>query len=175
MPEAGSLELWLEVVQGIIGGPTEGLSLLDLCCNECTGTSRMRWKWHAGVDVVNWPTRSSLSLFYQLDALEFLQDRTHMGVAPYDVCICSDGIEHLTKAQGLQLLTEMERVASLNIIFTPLGDYLVEPESTHPDVHRSGWNPEELEALGWTTIVYPHWHATLGVGAFFAHKGTLQA
>lgn len=165
----GSFELWESTVRGIVVRPTKKLSLLDLCCNECTVTSRLGCHTHIGVDVVDWPTRKPITGFVKIDVLNYL----HLNSAAFDLCICSDGIEHLTKPQGLTLLKEMERIAELAIIFTPLGDYMVEPDSTHPDKHRSGWVPAELGSLGWSTKAFPRWHAAIGAGAFFAWKGSL--
>jgi hypothetical protein len=44
----GSFELWIRVVKGIIGRPSEPLTLLDLCCNECTVTHQLGCKRHVG-------------------------------------------------------------------------------------------------------------------------------
>ncbi len=172
-PQTGSLELWLKVVREIIGQPTETLSLLDLCCNECTATASLKWDHHVAVDVVDWPTRKRVDSFFLRDAVAFLADEGGLsgyGDGRFDVCICSDGIEHLTKQNGLKLLTEVPRVARLSILFTPLGPYMLDPTATHPDAHKSAWLPEELEALGWQTKSFPAWHPTLNVGAFFAWK-----
>jgi hypothetical protein len=67
----------------------------------------------------------------------------------------------------------MERVGRLSIIFTPLGPWMLDEGATHPDKHKSGWWPEELEKVGWRTKVYPKWHTALQCGAFFAYKGAI--
>jgi hypothetical protein len=164
----GSLELWLKVVREIIGGPTNELVLLDLCCNECTGTKQLGFNRHVGVDVENWSTRPANVEFHEMDVLEAI--RGQVASRGCDVCICSDGIEHLPKKEGAKLLKQMARVAPIAIIFTPLGDYMVNPDATSPHDHRSGWKPEEFTAIGWEVSVYPNWHPTLNCGAFFAWK-----
>lgn len=166
--ESGSLELWLAVVRRLAGQPMEGLSLLDLCCNECTGTKELKCQRHIGVDVVDWVTRPRGVDFREMDVMDSFRlwrDRE------FDLCICSDGIEHLSRRDGLLMLAEMERVARLAIVFTPLGPYMLDEQATHPDAHKSAWVPEDMK--GWEAEVYPNWHRALGVGAFFAWKENL--
>lgn len=171
--EEGSLELWLEVVRGIIGRPTEDLTLLDLCCGECTGTSLLQCKFHVGIDVVDWPTRPLLSQYLKCDALDFCL--FSLEGFHFNLCICSDGLEHLPREAGLKLLKALPAfVAPLSIIFTPIGPWKLDADATHPDTHKSAWLPEELEAIGWNVVAFPNWHQTLGVGAFFASKGRLE-
>lgn len=168
--KSGSGELWLSVVRRIIGKPTEGLSLLDLCCNECTTTARFKWKRHCGVDVVSWPKRPKWVEFHLKDAKQFAFE---CDFEEFDVCIVSDGVEHFTKFEGQQMLDAATGAARLVIMFTPLGEYMVDPSSTHPDSHKSGWWPQEFVDNGWAVDVYPKWHPSLGVGAFFAWKGSV--
>jgi hypothetical protein len=168
--ETGSLELWLEIVRGIVGRPTDGLTLLDLCCNECTSTGKLKFKRHIGVDVVDWATRPEHVHFYKSDVLRAFPYQQE----PFDVCICSDGIEHLPKEGGYALIANMAVLSRLAIIFTPLGPYMLNPDATDPDAHKSAWTPEEFEAMGWDVIAFPRWHPTLNVGAFFATKGKLD-
>jgi hypothetical protein len=60
----------------------------------------------------------------------------------------------------------MKAKSNKQIIFTPLGAYMVDEGSTHPDSHKSGWTPDML--FGWLSIVLPNFHPTLNTGAFFA-------
>jgi hypothetical protein len=172
-PRTGSFELWEEVVRSIVGEPTELLSLLDLCCNECTATSRLGCQHHVAIDLVDWPTRVGTPLFVKDDALLYAQTSNS---GSFDLCICSDGIEHLTREDGRKLLREMDRVVGggTAIIFTPLGPYMLDPTAIHPDAHKSAWTPAELGELGWNTITFPNWHPALGIGAFFAFRGNIR-
>lgn len=161
----GSGELYLSILRRIIG-PTEDKTLLDLCCGEMTQTRHMKFKDVLGVDVKDWPGRPKDVKFYETDALGLFP--TGMGV--FDVCLCSDGIEHFTKHDGIELVEKMERLGRLPIIFTPLDAYKVQPYSDDPDDHKCVWKPEEFEAMGWKTDVFPEWHPELKIGAFFAWK-----
>lgn len=167
----GSTNLYMSVLSLIIGHPIEepmALTLLDLCCGEMTHTRLMKFQKSMHLDVHDWPGRPKEFVFFPFDV------RT-VQIAPksYDVCLCSDGIEHLTKEEGLKLLDNMEQWSFLPIIFTPLGEQRLVPGSTDPDDHKSGWTPEEFEARGWETEVYESWHRDSpkwNCGAFFAWK-----
>lgn len=82
-----------------------------------------------------------------------------------DVISIIDGIEHLTKIEGLLLMKEMERVARKEILlFTPQGgkkDGFVKNEPHNAwgieggdehQVHQSGWKLSELEELGFDLL-----------------------
>ncbi len=72
----------------------------------------------------------------------------------FDACVALDVIEHLDKDQGLQLLQEMERIAKKRVvIFTPSGFLPQEHfEDDDMQVHRSGWEPDEMKELGFTAM-----------------------
>lgn len=169
--QAGSLELWVETVKRLVGRPTKELSLLDLCCGEMTGTRLLDFHSTLGVDVKDWPQRWNGARFTKSDVLNKLAE---LPASLFDVALCSDGIEHLPDGDGLHLITQMERVAQLAIIFTPLGPYLTgQGDPNSPDSHKSAWMPSDFQDLGWKTLAFPNWHMGLGVGAFFAWHGVL--
>lgn len=161
----GSGELYLSILRRIIG-PTEDKALLDLCCGEMTQTRHLKFRYVLGIDVKDWPTRPKIGDFIQIDAL----DMKKLFPSVFDVCLCSDGIEHFTKIEGRFVIGEMEKWGKLPIIFTPLDAYKLNPDSTDPDIHKCVWKPEEFEAMGWTTEVHKDWHPELSIGAFFAWK-----
>jgi SAM-dependent methyltransferase len=71
----------------------------------------------------------------------------------FDACFAVDLIEHLTKEDGLRLLRDMERVASKRvIIFTPNGFLPQRGAEDDLQEHLSGWEPEEMQALGYSVI-----------------------
>ncbi len=164
----GGGELYLQTLYTIIG-PTEDKTLLDLCCGAMIQTRQMGFKEVLGIDVRDWPERPREFPFYQTD----VRGLVVCGMEQFDVCLCSDGIEHLEKQDGKELVLKMEEVSLLPIIFTPLGEQRLVPGSDDPDDHKSGWMPEEFEARGWLTKVFPDWHVGeggWGCGAFFAWK-----
>lgn len=161
------MELWLQVVRQI-AGPTEGRSLLDLCCRDCVGTRFLGCKPHMGVDVFKPAPAYDGCELVVADVLDYLSGAK--AEPRFDICICCDGIEHLSRDGGVTLLREMERVSNLAIIFTPLGGMWVDESNTHPDAHKSAWWPADFAGRGWEVEVYPDWHPEWKMGAFFAWK-----
>ena len=162
----GSLELYLSVLRRIIGD-RERNSFLDICCGEMTATRHLHFDNSLHIDIVDWGTRPPAFNFKRGDALKLL---SAIDDKSYGVALCSDGIEHLRVWQGHELIDHMERIAYLPIIFTPIGEVNVDLDATHPDAHKSGWDPSDFQVIGWRTEVYPNWHSTMGHGAFFAWK-----
>jgi hypothetical protein len=75
----------------------------------------------------------------------------HFQPEQFDACIALDVIEHLTKAEGLRLIADMERIARKRVVlFTPSG-FLPQGNTDLGDLqsHHSGWEPEEMEKLGY--------------------------
>ncbi len=72
----------------------------------------------------------------------------------FDACVALDVIEHQTKADGLRLMEQMERIAARRVVlFTPNG-FLPQGHTTPGDrqVHLSGWEPAEMERCGYRVI-----------------------
>jgi hypothetical protein len=168
LTQSGSAELQQDVLLEIMSGRCLFTSLLDLCCGEMTVVRHITPYFQStlAIDVQDREHRPRSVAFVQADVLEILPAIVNR----FQVAFCGDGLEHFRKDDGRTLLRLMESAARLPIIFTPLGDVDVHPRATDPDAHKSGWLPEELEALGWETLTFPNWHAALNCGAFFAWK-----
>jgi ubiquinone/menaquinone biosynthesis C-methylase UbiE len=82
----------------------------------------------------------------------------------FDMVVATDIIEHVEKEEALDVLKEIDRIArKISIIFTPRGFFdtpRLQPEAVHSDldVHKSGWQPEEFEALGYKVNLLPDFH-----------------
>ena len=62
----------------------------------------------------------------------------------FDTVLVLQLIEHLTRENGLKLIADAEKIARKKVILaTPVGFLKY-------DFHLSGWEPEELEKLGYT-------------------------
>jgi len=91
------------------------------------------------------------------DALDFLKKCDDNS---YDVVTCIDGLEHITKDRGKELLEQMKRVAKEKcLVFTPEGYLKNEPHAAWDieggdkyQIHLSGWIPSELAEFGFTVI-----------------------
>lgn len=80
------------------------------------------------------------------DALEWLS----VGL-DFSTVIANDFIEHLTRRDGLEFLSYFERSADFIVVTTPIGFVEQRALEGNPyEEHRSGWTPEEFEAMGWT-------------------------
>jgi SAM-dependent methyltransferase len=69
----------------------------------------------------------------------------------FDVALCLEVIDHLSKNDGRKLLKELEQVASAQIIMSAHVGFhpLVEGIDDNPlQVHKSGWMPKEFKSLG---------------------------
>jgi hypothetical protein len=157
----GDDEVYLDCLRAICGD-TEGKSLLDAMCNLAPHTPRLGFQKKTYVDILERKLvhENEQPLFIQADVLKYLESDT-----TYDVIISSDGIEHLTKEDGYKLLRLMQQKSSRQVLFTPLGSYMVDEKDTDPEGHHSGWTPDMIE--GWACIVLPQYHPTLGIGAWF--------
>ena len=91
----------------------------------------------------------------------------------YNLMVMSDVIEHLRMPVARKLLTQLEHICGAQFIFTPMGPFLIDADSLHPDAHKSGWFPEDFTANGWQVLAQPRYHIFSGdniLGAFYAWK-----
>lgn len=100
----------------------------------------------------------------------------------FDIITAFDVIEHLTKEDGFNLIRILERLSwggldmmiphGRIIFFTPLGEYMLNNGDEKYLGHLSGWYPEDFIPFGYSCWVFPEFHRSLGVGAFFAIKAS---
>ena len=160
----GNGEIQIDVLKAICGDVSDK-SMVDLGCGFAPTTRKLLFKERTYVDIVQRDLAEEMPNFINEDILTFLYKGNF-----FDVVISTDNLEHFTKPSGWFLLSRIKQISNKQIIFVPLGNYLVEKEPTNdPDTHKSGWLPEEFEKLGWFTIVFPVWHELLGIGSFFAY------
>ena len=159
----GDGDIYLKVLK-VICGDTGGKYMADLMCHRAPYTPLLGFKDRLYVDVQDrgLDHKGEQRYFIKSDIWEFLVDNSDLRC---DVMICSDGIEHLRKQAGFDLLFTMKLMSKKQIIFTPLGEYMISDDD-NPDSHRSGWMPDDFP--DWATIVFPDFHPTLNTGAFFA-------
>lgn len=159
----GSGIIYLDILKSICGD-TSGKSMIDLMCHKAPYTSQLGFRERTYVDVQNrgLDNKEEEKYFIESDVFDYYSNNMDR---KWDVSICSDGIEHLSKQEGITLSVIMTFRSKTSIIFTPLGDCNV-TNNMHPDSHRSGWQPSEFR--GWGTIVLPNFHPQLNMGAFFA-------
>jgi len=161
----GSGELYLKVMKSILGD-TQGKSMADLGCNQAPYTCQLGFEKRVYIDILprTLDDANEQQYFIQADVLEFLNDNK---VNQFDVTIASDFCEHLTPMGGTKLLNLMELSSKKQVLFTPLGSYLVNDDDD-PEGHHSGWTPEIVS--DYASIIFPNWHPQLNIGAFFFWK-----
>lgn len=168
----GDSALQVKILKAICG-PTEGKTLVDLCCGSAPQTGQLTFKEKTHVDAVDRVLLGGGKVIVA-NVIEFLKTTT----SHYDISISTDSIEHFRDKDALEFLDLTSNVADTNIWFTPLGEFCMtlDPENNDPDTHKSEWTPEKLEALYpnyWSYLVFPKWHPTLRnskdeiLGAFF--------
>lgn len=172
--QEGSVPLWLEVARSLLPDKEENLTLLDLCCGEMTATQHFHFRKSRHIDVNDCPRRPSKFFFEKADILTLYRSGRFTNRI-FDVCICSDGLEHFNNEDASDVLDLMECAAKLAIVFVPTGESesTMVPFSLDPHTHKSRWSAERFDKLGWSTMDFPNWHAKeLGLGACFAWKET---
>lgn len=168
----GNGEVHLDVLK-VICGNTEGKSLCDLCCGFASQTRQLGFTEKHFVDKVYRDLAEESKNFWHNDIAYHIGNIA--GRKHYDVVIMLDAIEHFKKPIAYAYLDCMIGMAEKQIIFTPLGSYLIETTETEdPDSHKSGWWANEFEDMGWSTIVFTNFHKLLNIGAFFAWRSPNQ-
>lgn len=118
------------------------------------------WPPHIKVTCVDIfePQHTAFAQFYQMNALDI---PTVFHPKSFDVVLCSEMIEHLTKEEGLKLIPILEAVASKMIIFTTPHGFLEQDPGKHPEEpwaknphqkHLCGYEDEEFIERGYTVI-----------------------
>lgn len=159
----GSPEIHLDVLNAICGEDRE--SMIDLCCCEGNSTRYLGFQNELFVDIQRWPIWERDPRFIQVDVRDLYP------ALKFSTSFLLDAVEHFNIHDAIQLLGKMEDLSKKQIVFTPLGDYLLEKEPTNnPDSHKTGWTPKQFEDMGWATIVFPNYHELLAIGAFYAFK-----
>lgn len=159
----GNGEIYLDVLKAMCGD-TSGKSMVDLMCHHAPYTPLLGFEERIYVDLLDrgLDHKDEQKHFIQLDVFSFFFS---IPANRYDVMICSDGIEHLRRNDGENLLRLMESHSHKQIIFTPTNDMNLDI-GNHPDTHKSSWGPEDFQSYG--VVHFPNFHPTLNQGAFFA-------
>ena len=136
-----------------------GESLLSLCCGIGLELERLNTDDITAVDIApQYIARLSDNIRgICKDALEYTKSQPDYSV---DIISIIDGIEHLEKARGLELIKEMKRVVRQKVLlFTPEGYLRNEPHNAwdiegadEHQTHKSGWSKLELKDLGFQLL-----------------------
>lgn len=88
----------------------------------------------------------------------------------FDLVICMDVIEHLTKKEGLKLIKRMEIWAKKKVVIYTTNGYVSQNgyDNNILQKHRSGWTAQELRNSGYNT------HGVYGWKFLRGHKSQLK-
>jgi hypothetical protein len=164
----GNGRVYIDIMK-IICNVLYGQSMIDLGCHRAPYTPMLGFTDKTYVDIQDRPLdfEDEQKWFVQSDVIEYMQKVNRR----FDVSIASDLIEHLTEDDGRKLLQLMEFKSDKQIIFTPLGPWMLTKDD-NPDSHRSAWMPDMLPE--YLSIVLPDFHGELKIGAFFAIRGNVE-
>ena len=146
----------------------ESRSLLDVGCGEDSPVRQFRRRIPrlVGVDgfapSIEKSRRRSIHDDYA--CLDLLRIDQAFADRSFDCVFASDVIEHFPKAEGLELIRKMERIAAARVVlFTPNGFLPQNEHSGNPlQRHQSGWTVTEMAALGYDVIGINGWKPLLG-------------
>jgi predicted TPR repeat methyltransferase len=79
---------------------------------------------------------------------------SHFKPRQFDACIAMDVIEHLSKTDGLKLMSDMELIAKKKVVFFTPNGFLSQRQAADSDLqaHLSGWEAEEMERHGYNVM-----------------------
>jgi hypothetical protein len=168
LPEVnGTGEIYMDCLR-VMCGDTKDKSMIDLCCAFAPNTPLLGFKIRRYIDVIprEMVHKEEQEFFTQGDVLN-LGTLLH-----WDVSICSDGIEHLSYADGVGMIRWMKGQSDKQILFTPMHPWMMSSKSSEedPEGHHSVWTIEDFVSRGFKVIAFPKYHETLGIGAMFAYR-----
>lgn len=173
----GTGAIYMDCLRAICG-ETKGKSMIDLGCCYGPHTCQLGFEKRTYVDIIErkLDDENEQQYFVKEDVLYFLANTKERYL--YDVTIASDFIEHLTEEDGISLLGLMDINSNRQVLFTPLGEYMVDKNDVHPENHHSGWTPDKLESIipnHYAYIVFPKYHELLNAGGiFFWHCNDME-
>jgi len=166
----GSGEIYLQIMKTICGDVSDK-SVIDLMCYHSPYIPQLGFSERTYVDIQDRKLdhKEEQQFFVLSDVFDFLNGNRKV----FDFAICTDGIEHLSFKRGIELITLMTEQSQSQILFTPLGENMVNKKATHPDIHKSGWTPDIIDKhfKGYFSyIVMPNFHTTFGAFFFWRHN-----
>lgn len=160
----GCDEVYLDTLNALIGDKRD--SFLDIGCNKAPFTPRLGFKERKYIDILprELDHKDEQQYFEQADAIDYLENLKRT----YSVTFSLDQIEHVTKEYGHWQIAEMESYSHKQIFFTPTeGWMLTSDDDDNPESHRSVWTPEDIKRIESVQIIFPKYHPTLKIGAWF--------
>lgn len=138
-------------------------TLLDLGCGSSSPIQvfSQKLKYTVGVDYFAPSIEKSKKrgIHHEYKTMNVLDVGKVFKANSFDCVVALDLLEHLSKEDGLRLLSLMKKIAKKKaIVFTPNGFLPQEEyEGNRRQVHLSGWEVEEMQNLGFRVIGIQGW------------------
>ena len=136
----------------IVRRETRGyVSALDLGCGYDSQISVCKIPYTVGVEIFEpYLTESSKKGIHNLYIKKDILD-LNLPPKSFDVVVASEVLEHISKEEGLTLLSKMEEWAKRKVILTTPNGYVWQDgyDSNPYQEHKSGWTVDELRSKGY--------------------------
>ncbi len=163
---AASRHTYVSILEREVVGTCQ--SLLDVGCGASSPIRHFaaRLGYSVGVDAFEASLAASQAarIHHAYKRVDVLQIGRSFPSKSFDCVVALDLIEHLQKADGLELIAMMEGIARKKVIvFTPNG-FLPQPpyDGNKFQEHLSGWEVAEMEALGFRVVGVNGWKPLRG-------------
>ena len=119
--------------------------VLDVGCGIGNLTKEVECKEMLGIDGYDYSNQyHSVMMIHKLPTLELFEDNT------FDIVLCLDIIEHLTKEEGFILIKEAERVARKKIFFLTPKEWSENKDAVENPIYWSYNNKLNYHKSLWT-------------------------
>jgi SAM-dependent methyltransferase len=147
-------------------------SVLDLGCGRRSALHRCNVSYSVGVDLYESALQDSGRKGIHGDYLRGDLRRLEFKPKSFDAVIAIDVLEHLTRAEGLDLLERMESWAKKKVLLiTPNGYVHQEVYDNNPlQEHKSGWTASEFRELGFKVRGLNGWKGLRGEKAVVKYR-----
>jgi len=138
----------------------EIVSILDVACGLSLKSKYIPAQIRVGVDIYEeYFKHIESDVPYVVLKYDIRRLREIFMPKSFDLVIALDVMEHLEKPESLDVLRQCEQIARKAVVietprgFLPTNIDILGYGGDEWQTHRSGWEPEEFEALGYKTLV----------------------
>ena len=150
-------------------------TILDLGCGHNSPIQYCNVSFSVGVELFKPYLEESKKKGIHNQYIEADIRKVNFKPKSFDAVLCLEVLEHLTKEEGHRLIKKMENWARKKIIITTPNGYLYQDsyDKNPMQAHKSGWDTEELEKLGFRVFGLNGWKKLRGYKGAIKYKPTL--